>query len=907
MSSSSDDKKHAVGLRQFKLGALDSSSSSSDDERRSSARGKAKKGFSAGKPGAGGAAQAHARVGSSSSLELSTSSSNSSASSGSPALPAAFHKAAAAFAAAPAVQQHTDACNKSNSGDEKRLVPSPTSQRGGTVSTTAAAAAAAARAPAAVEVAAAGPPKQGDSSPKGVYADKDKTVDSRKSGVAAPALPAVHTVDATDTRGSPVSVSSPTLRSGSDFFFKRRDTTTPLLQSQDSIVATQESSAPAAISKFAVRAGGDDHGGSSSSGGSGSSDKKQIGPVLPKPLSAPVASTAPVRVSAATNAKAEVIGPPAPQIKKLSLQLDSDEDDEEPGGRRETPPTVATAAAPSREATQTVAASSSSSLVGNRRIGASMPPAVSSRSTPDFGQTAALPAATQSNTAVTSAGSTALTSASSALVYNRVSMRGIGSVPASVIEAPSRPRRHALPCEHTMTSTVATGSTAGTENRQGPPVGLPAPSADATTQAESAAKRREGEKHSSCTAEAQPPSATAGAAAKTSAPSQQRPQREAPHVPSMRHLPPPTLLEDDGDRAVTAKAAATSGSPSSMISSAVQADASGSAHPPPLKERLAAEQVRGAALPATSSSSAPPQSTPTTSPYNSSPYISRSTANAALQLQREAALIIYDDRVPPASRTGHHAQPFARVEAPALSKDLVATWMVLNEPIPSLRGHAAVSRATIHSSTVGSGRHAYLQRDGMECRPVLHAGDSRRVFHALRREQERQHQQHDAAKAGNDEDDGEADERGRASPMTSFTSRHGDPHPRWPSFFSFSPRSRSQHAEHRFRATPPHTCSRGGKSHVSDAVVQQLWRQYAPPEMQEAYGGTSTSGCDRSGDAPPPHVMAAGRISQVPPRDTSAMKGKKVKLAHPTSPFKRRKASDVDGVDILNYRSTRSI
>lgn len=905
MSSSSDDKKYAVGLRQFKPGALDSSSSSSsssrssDDERRSSARGKAKKGFSVGKPGAGGAAQAHAWVGSSSSLELSTSSSNSSASSGAPALPAAFRKAAAAFAAAQPMQQHTDACNKSNNGDEKRLVPSSTSQRGGTVSTTAAAASAA-RAPAAVEVAAAGPPKQGDSSPKGVYADKDNTVDSRKSGVAAPALPAVHTVDATDTRGSPLSASSPTLRSGSDFFFKRRDTTTPLPQPQDSIVATQESSAPAAISKFAVRARGDDHGGSSSSGGSGSSDKKQIGPVLPKPLSAPVASTAPACVSAATNAKAEVIGPPAPQIKKLSLQLDSDEDDEEPGGRRETPPTVATAAAPSREATQTVAAASFSSLVGNRCIGASMPPAVSSRSTPDFGQTAALPAATQSNTAVISAGSTAL-------VYNRVSKRGIGSVPASVIETPSRPRRRALPCEHTMTSTMAAGSTAGIENRRGPPVGLPAPSLDATTQAESAAKRREGEKHSLCTAEAQPSSAIAGAAAETSAPSQQRPQREAPHVPSMRHLPPPTLLEDDGDRAVTAKAAATSGSPSSMISSAVQADASGSAHPPPLEDRLAAEQVRGAALPAPSSSSAPPQSTLTTSPYNSSPYISRSTANAALQRQREAALIIYDDRVPPASRTGHHARPFAGVEAPALSKDLVATWMVLNEPIPSLRGHAAVSCATIHSSTVGSGRHAYLQRDGMECRPVLHAGDSRCVFHALRREQERQHQQHDAAKAGSDEDDGEADDRGRASPLTSFTSRHGDPHSRWPSFFSCSPRSRSQHAEHRFRAAPPHTCSRGGKSHVSDAVVQQLWRQYAPPEMQEAYSGTSTSGCDRSGDASPPHVMAAGRISQVPPRDRSAMKGRKVKLAHPTSPFKRRKASDVDGVDILNYRSTRSI
>ncbi|KPA79219.1 hypothetical protein ABB37_05703 [Leptomonas pyrrhocoris] len=932
MSSSSEEEgRPAAGVRKFKLDNSESSSSSSVDGDVDRANGAtAKRHASASTANAGGgAATTRHRAGSLSSLDLSTSSSNSSSSSfGVLALPAAFRSAAAVSAAVQKQLRHGSRSSSSAAEDVDKP-PQLTRSVGGEET------AAATLAVTASEVASDGASRLRQIKEEEI---PDKTAGTaitstlNSGSAAAAALPAAPAVESDTTKSSPASASSPSFRAGADFFFKRHGTP----PRRTSTPGTQESSAPAAVAQFAVPAGSD--GGDSSTAASGkdsvaatthprptrtshsiaavpapvSSGAERREPPVTSPLTAiqaardrptpasgpsavrkfpvmgdrpshataasigtssrtsttaaapPLSSPPPLKAppvtaaAAAVSKRAAVAVPPALQIRKVATDLDSGAE-ESTGGHA---PRATLAAGPTKD-TEALPAAAKSSARASTSEASVFGAALATRPETSQEETANQSAIPNNNP-----GSPSLSGPSGNLAYNRVSARGIGSVPASVIAAPSRPRRRALPTEHTMSGEAAAEGSGpipsthrSTPSTNEPPTESGAPA--------------EKEKANTDEVTLSPPLVSTAVTGQTAAPPH-RPQRRAPRMPHTPSLPPPTLLEDEDGDAEAAKT--TNPAPTNAASTRAATQVKGTA-----------EEVQQAPARFSSSSSPPTQdaSYPLSPPSSSPPtaYRASSAATAALQRQLEAALVIYDDRVPPEWRTGRHAQPFAGAGAAALSREPVATWMVLREPVRDVRARGTASHTPCH---VPPDSKASARANTFGCRPVLHIANRRRAsFSLLRTHEHRSHR----GELGKD-DAAEMLERaatGSSGARTPRSSTHGD---RLTSSRTPSPRATQR------------VSSTSGRSHVSDAVVQQLLQQYGPHAPQRGNSKTDATADDSLDDVP--DAMAAGRVSLMPARDLNTAKMRDATAKRPSSPSKRRKTGEVGDVDILNYRSTRS-
>jgi hypothetical protein len=1014
-------------VRKFKLSALDSSDSDSDSDNKAQEANRSKGAHSTTKPSAGsssggGDAKARRRVNSSSSLELSTSSFNSSSSfSGPPALPAASRKAAAASTAAAHVPlKNTHHSNSSSSSSDRAAAPSLAAQRHGI-----GAYAAQAPAPVSLGVSQERSREMTVEAPAKLPSTNTAAPGRSEAGMGAGAttlakLAAVSTVESEVASGSPASASSPTLRSGADFFFKKRGGSPPRTSASPML----DGSAPAAVATFAVRGGsdgdtigsysnrnGDGRGGltslhpcpspagiavaqpvreakrseqtpasasAASHTGRGSQDPAAgAAPIIttttttvatpaadvhPPPPSTPAltlrtisiavrpstagssssssssASTTPRLTagrcwaagrssssssSSASSTPAKPTGPlpgagqqsaatystppsasvaaekiavtavPAPtHLKALALHhLNSDNDEEE--APRTAPSSAVTSLSTKGTATReeggaaamTRAADTPSAAAS---VALSLFPTQSTTHR-DPQRTPAQPAAANVLTTTAAAAATAEANASSppsvscpssSLIYNRVSARGIGSVPSSVIEALSRPKRRALPREHTMSGSTAVAPAVSPATKHSSPATSATSVLDGVAQAERVRQNEEREKLN-----------TAGEAALPF-----RPHREPPRAPRQsHHLLPPTLLEQEEE----GKTAET------VVGSFSATEAAGILPAKPLRgtadELHAAERL--ASLPEKGSARVEAGAAPSLSSSPSSPdvYRSRSAAAAAVQRQREAALVIYDDRVPPELRTeGRHAQPFAGLPAPSVSIDRVGARMLLRGPMRSV-GTAGLDSSANGNSSLHRCRDAPRGQFGC-CGPVLHAGESRRTLAALWRRQKLSHTSDDPLMDEEEEEDCVEVREGKAMrtstdlrPFTGSSSRRRP-----------SSRSRSTHAHRSPSATLQQPASASvGKSHVSDAVVQQLLRHYGPAgQLGSANDTDATSPYHRDGAT---HVIAAGRVMQTSFGGGGRERGTRnaVIAPQPSSPSRRRSVMMVGEVDLLHYRSSR--
>lgn len=503
-------------------------------------------------------------------------------------------------------------------------------------------------------------------------------------------------------------------------------------------------------------------------------------------------------------------------------------------------------------------------------------------------------AGTTATVATLDAGSPTLSGPSSNLVYNRVSVRGIGSVPASLIEAPSRPKRRPLPCEHTASAATTMG-----------PASLPAtkvPSFDASKRnvlddissvegGMNEESRSVGDgRRSAVAAHATPVAATVST-------SPERSHRHAPQMPGRHSLPPPTLLEDgDAEMApVQAKASATDEAEGPAADSLRTRKPTTSAPLTSSNTKHSCGRVLSSA-PTDANRAASPPSQSSSPPHS---YLARSAATAALQREREASLVIYDDRVPPAWRTGRHAQPFGKAVAPTLSRDPVAAWLALSEPVQKGRLQAATS---LHKDGQ-SGNGDHFASRWSRCHPVLRAGDGYRKLIIAHRATSRSQQQGKLRRQAETEEEGEVEEMEEEAVHKYAGMESSAPYGRDQQRALLCPQNR--HAQ-RIPSSAEYTSgSRTSKTHVSDAVMQQLLRQH-----EAQYSGKSAiTGEEPHKEACPdaaPHVLSAGRVRHVSAHEMAAAQSKGAGAEPLSGTSKRRGASETGIVDILHYRGTRS-
>ncbi|KAG5500792.1 hypothetical protein JIQ42_04817 [Leishmania sp. Namibia] len=309
--------------------------------------------------------------------------------------------------------------------------------------------------------------------------------------------------------------------------------------------------------------------------------------------------------------------------------------------------------------------------------------------TPTATSTASLPAFTAGpgGESIASGSGSPVLSGPGSLAYNRVSAQGRGSVPSSVLEAPSRPRWGALPREHTAPPSFPAMAAQPTATSAAPP---PPPESVASTGASHA------EVPSPAAVRANPLFASPFSVALPT-----RPCRQAPRLPGATHTSAGlSLIEDDGAQRQCS---------SSLVASTLSAERSRAEAGQP---KAVGGQQRG--LPSSRSAS-PPSTTPraflssargaaSSADGASSPLLSRSAAVTAAQREREAALVIYDDRVPPAKRRAkRQAPPLTDQAAEGSHAEVVSAWLLL----PGGRTTA---------SPEGE------RGDVLRCRPVLHFG-----------------------------------------------------------------------------------------------------------------------------------------------------------------------------------------
>ncbi|KAG5478278.1 hypothetical protein CUR178_04993 [Leishmania enriettii] len=274
------------------------------------------------------------------------------------------------------------------------------------------------------------------------------------------------------------------------------------------------------------------------------------------------------------------------------------------------------------------------------------------------------------------------------LAYNRVSAQGRGSVPSSLLEAPSRPRWSALPREHTAPPSFPAMTAQPTATSAAPP---PPPEPVVSTGASQA--------------EVPPPAAVRANplfASVLSVTLPTRPCRQAPRLPGATHTSAGlSLIEDDGAQRRCS---------SSLVASTLSAERSRAETGQP---KAVGGQQRG---PPSSRSASPPSSPPraflsssargaaSSADGASSPLLSRSAAVTAAQREREAALVIYDDRVPPARRRAKRQAPLLTNQAAEGSHSEAMSACLL---LPGGRTTASPEG----------------EREGvLRCRPVLHFG-----------------------------------------------------------------------------------------------------------------------------------------------------------------------------------------
>ncbi|CBZ27473.1 hypothetical protein LMXM_24_1435 [Leishmania mexicana MHOM/GT/2001/U1103] len=212
------------------------------------------------------------------------------------------------------------------------------------------------------------------------------------------------------------------------------------------------------------------------------------------------------------------------------------------------------------------------------------------------------------------------------VVYNRVSAQGRGSVPLNVLEGPSRPKWCGLPGEHTASPSPATVAAQSAAISAAPP---PPPGPVVSTQAAHAAEPT--------------PAAARASAFSTSQPSVNlltRPHRQAPRQPGATHTSAVlSLIEDDDERPRCSSPPASS-TPSTGRNRAETG-----------QPKTVSVQARSPPSSSTASPPSPPTGRDASSADGAtSPLLSRSATVTAAQRQREAALVIYDDRVPPERR-----------------------------------------------------------------------------------------------------------------------------------------------------------------------------------------------------------------------------------------------------------------
>ncbi|AYU79232.1 hypothetical protein LdCL_240020000 [Leishmania donovani] len=267
------------------------------------------------------------------------------------------------------------------------------------------------------------------------------------------------------------------------------------------------------------------------------------------------------------------------------------------------------------------------------------------------------------------------------VVYNRVSAQGRGSVPSSVLEAPSRPKWCAPPAEHTASpSPPAAAAQSAAISAAPPPLTGPAVSTQAAHAAEPT------------------PAAARASVFSTSQPFVNvlaRPHRQAPRLPGATHTSAVLSLIEDDDEQPRCSSPSVSSAPSTEGNKAETG-----------QPKTVSVQGRGPP----SSRIASPPSPPTRHAASSAegatpPLLSRSAVVTAAQRQREAALVIYDDRVPPAKR---RAKRQAR---------------------PMTGQPAAIALTDPMSACVLRGLRTNVPQDGnredpLTCRPILRIGGS---------------------------------------------------------------------------------------------------------------------------------------------------------------------------------------
>ncbi|KAG5478037.1 hypothetical protein LSCM4_05435 [Leishmania orientalis] len=310
--------------------------------------------------------------------------------------------------------------------------------------------------------------------------------------------------------------------------------------------------------------------------------------------------------------------------------------------------------------------------------------------TPTTTSTASLPAFTAGpgGESIASGSGSPVLSGPGSLAYNRVSAQGRGSVPSSVLEAPSRPRWSVLPREHTAPPSFPAMAAQPTATSAAPP---PPPEPVVSTGASHA------EVPSPAVVRANPLFASPLSVALPT-----RPCRQAPRLPGATHTSAGlSLIEDDEAQRRCS---------SSLVASTLSAERSRAETGQP---KAVGGQQRGSP----SSRSASPPSTPpraflsssaggaaSSADGASSPLLSRSAAVTAAQREREAALVIYDDRVPPAKRRAkRQAPPLTDQAAEGSHAEAVSAWLLL---------HGGRTTASAEGE----------KEDVLRCRPVLHFG-----------------------------------------------------------------------------------------------------------------------------------------------------------------------------------------
>ncbi|KAG5477798.1 hypothetical protein LSCM1_05097 [Leishmania martiniquensis] len=433
------------------------------------------------------------------------------------------------------------------------------------------------------------------------------------------------------------------------------------------------------------------------------------------PVPASISSARSTTTEAALTAAAAVASPPVALEAPLAAPLSSSSS----GGAKGALPAPVRVACPTSTGPPSGSVATATQCLPTRQLSMPSTTAVEEdtpSSSPPPGLT--LPSATQPSTAAAAAGQTVTSAAvptaslhASAAVpgsggivsgsgspvlsgpggvaYNRVNAQGRGSVPSRMLEAPSQPRWRALPREHMTPSSFPTVAARPAATLASP---LPPPELVIATEA----------------AHAEAPSPVVACASplfalppSVSPPA--RPRRRAPRLPGVTHTSAAlSLIEDD-------EAQRRCGS--SPVASALSTERSSveAGQPKVVSARQRGPLESRAASPLLPLSRAhfmsPEGGAPSSAGGAPSPLLSRFATVTAAQRERETALLIYDDRVPPAQRRAkRQAMPLTGRTAEGYGAESVSAWLLLlREP-----------RAT--ASQEGE------REDALRWCPILHIG-----------------------------------------------------------------------------------------------------------------------------------------------------------------------------------------